>query len=155
MPSSPRTTPSTWAAASPVLGNGTLRNNLAAFRASDAAVLPWNPNADYTVWAIGVTADGASVFAGGSFRNVGGQAAYGLAKINGASGALDTTWRPSVRNAGPDAGTSSLRVQGSFVYGTSWVYGPGGNLEGAFKIPVGNSDVEWVTSVTATTTRRS
>ena len=127
------------------LGNGTLRNNLAAFRASDAAVLPWNPNADYTVWAIGVTADGASVFAGGSFRNVRGQAAYGLAKINGASGAVDTTWRPSVRNAGPDAGISSLRVQGSFVYGTAWRYKKGGNLEGAFKVPVVNSDVEWVT----------
>ena len=127
------------------LGNGTLRNNLAAYRASDAAVLPWNPNANYTVWAIGVSGDGASVFAGGSFQTVGGQAAYGLAKINGSSGALDTGWRPSVRNAGADAGISSLRVQGNFVYGTSWHFGPGGNLEGTFKVPVGNSDVEWLT----------
>jgi PKD repeat protein len=127
------------------LGNGTLRNNLVAYRASDAAVLPWNPNADYTVWAMAVSGDGAWVFAGGSFRNVGGQAAYGLAKVNGSSGALDTGWRPSVRNAGPDAGISSLRVQGSFVYGTSWHFGPGGNLEGTFKVPVGNADVEWVT----------
>ncbi len=97
------------------------------------------------MWAIGVSGDGASVFAGGSFQNVGGQAAYGLAKINGGSGALDTTWRPSVRNAGADAGISSLRVQGNFVYGTSWHFGPGGNLEGTFKVPVGNSDVEWLT----------
>lgn len=131
------------------LGNGTLRNNLVAYRASDAGTQPWNPNADYTVWALGVSGDGASVFAGGSFQNVGGQAAYGLAKINATSGALDTSWRPSVRNAGEDAGISSLRVQGSFVYGTSWHFGPGGNLEGTFKSPVDGTvdatDVEWVT----------
>ena len=50
-----------------------------------------------------------------------------------------------MRNAGPDAGVSSLRVQNNFVYGTAWHYGPGGNLEGAFKVPTGNSNVEWVT----------
>ena len=49
-----------------------LRNNLAAFRASDGAVLPWNPNADYTVWAVAVSGDGQWVFAGGSFANVNG-----------------------------------------------------------------------------------
>jgi len=127
------------------LGNGTLRNNLAAFRASDGAVLPWNPNADLTVWALAISGDGALVFAGGQFQNVGGRPAYGLAKIHASSGALDTAWTPSVRNAGPDAGISSLRVQGSFVYGTSWHFGLGGNLEGTFKVPTGNSDVEWVT----------
>ena len=127
------------------LGNGQLRNNLAAFRASDGAFLPWNPNADYTVWAVTVSRDGQWVLAGGSFQNVGGQAAYGLAKINAASGAVDTSWRPAVRNAGVDAGISSLRVQGDFVYGTSWHFGPGGNLEGTFKIPVASSALEWVT----------
>ena len=132
------------------LGDGTSRNNLAAFNASTGAVLPWNPNADYTVWAITATEDGSSVFAGGSFQNVGGQAAYGLAKIGATgTGPLDTTWRPAVRNAGPDAGISSLRVQGSYVYGTTWHFGPGGNLEGTFKSPVSGSadasDVEWVT----------
>jgi PKD repeat protein len=127
------------------LGNGTARNNLVAYRASDGAVLPWNPNADYDVWALAVSRDGTTVFAGGSFRNVGGAPAYGLARIAALSGALDTTWRPSVRNAGPDAGVTSLRVQGDFVYGTTWQYGKGGNLEGTFKVPVGNSDVQWVT----------
>jgi PKD repeat protein len=128
------------------LGNGQLRNNLAAFRASDGAVLPWNPNADYTVWAIAVSGDGQWVFAGGSFQNVGGQSAIGLAKINGASGALDPSWDPAVNNRGPDTGISSLRVQGSFVYGTSWSFGNGANLEGAFKLPITNSTLEWVTA---------
>ena len=127
------------------LGNGLLRNNLAAFRTSDGAALPWDPDADYTVWAVTVSQDGQSVLAGGSFRNVGGQPAYGLAKIGATDAVLDTTWRPAVRNAGPDAGISSLRVQGSFVYGTSWHFGPGGNLEGTFKIPVSDPTLEWVT----------
>ena len=127
------------------LAGGVARNNLAAFSAT-GAVLPWNPNADYHVWAIAVSQDGQYVFAGGSFRNVGGQPAYGLAKIASAgSGALDPSWVPEVRNAGPDAGISSLRVQGGFVYGTSWHFGPGGNLEGTFKIPVTHSALEWVT----------
>ncbi|WP_377639250.1 LamG-like jellyroll fold domain-containing protein [Oryzobacter terrae] len=131
------------------LGNGTLRNNLVAYRASDGAVLPWNPSANAAVWAIAVSGDGAAVFAGGQFQTVGGTSAYGVAKINATTGALDTTWRPSVRNAGPDAGIGSLRVQGNFVYGTSWHFGPGGNLEGTFKSPVDSNtdatDVEWVT----------
>jgi hypothetical protein len=129
-------------------GNGSLRNNLAAFRASDGALLPWNPNADYTVWALAISGDGSSVFAGGSFRNIGGQPAYGLAKIGAAgAGALDTSWQATntVRNAGPDAGISSLRVQGSFLYGTTWHFGPGGNLEATFKTPVTSGVVEWVT----------
>ncbi|WP_344129431.1 PKD domain-containing protein [Pedococcus bigeumensis] len=128
------------------LGNGTPRPNLAAFRASDGAVLPWNPTADYTVWAVTVSTDGQWLFAGGSFQYIGGQSAYGLAKINATTGVLDTTWKPIVRNAGPDTGISSLKVLGAFVYGTSWTYGAGGNLEGAFKIPVANSTAEWITA---------
>lgn len=127
------------------VGNGQPRNNLAAFRASDGALLPWNPNADYTVWALAISTDGAQVIAGGSFQNVGGQSAYGLAKVNATSGAVDAGWRPSVRNAGVDAGISSLRVWGNFVYGTTWHFGPGGNLEGTFKIPVSTGVTEWVT----------
>jgi len=128
------------------LGNGQLRNNLVAFRASDGAVLPWDPNADYAVWAIAVSGDGQWVIAGGSFTHVNGLDAYGLAKIGGTNGTLDTTWKPAVRNAGPDTGISSLNIWGSYVYGTSWSFGNGANLEGAFKIPVANSTTEWVTA---------
>ncbi len=93
-----------------------------------------------------------SVFAGGQFQNVSGQAAYGLAKISRTAtgtGALDTTWHPSVRNAGEDPGIYSLVVQNNHVYGTAWHFGPGGNLEGVFKSPIDGStdptDVLWVT----------
>ena len=110
-------------------------------------VLPWNPNADYTVWAIAVTGDGASVFAGGSFQNVGGQPAVRPGQDQRRAPAPSTP--PGIRPSATRArtpGISSLRVQGNFVYGTSWHFGPGGNLEGTFKVPVDElAHVEWVT----------
>ena len=91
--------------------------------------------------------DGASVFAGGSFQNVGGQPAYGLAKIDGRHRCA----RRDVAAAEPSAtpartpASPACKVQGGFVYGTTYHFGPGGNLEGTFKAPVGTGDVEWVT----------
>ena len=126
---------------------GTPRANAAAFAGSNGALLPWNPNADFLVSALAASSDGQSVFLGGSFQNVGGQPAYGLAKVTAGSGEIDTTWRAAetVRNAGADAGITSLSVQNGFLYGTTYHFGPGGNLEGTFKAPVGTGVVEWVT----------
>lgn len=128
------------------LGAGsTARRNLAAFRASDGALLPWDPSANRPVWALALSPDGNTVFAGGQFETVGGQDAYGLAKISGTTGVLDTSWHPEVRNAGPDAAVGSLSAHGTDLYGTTWHFGPGGNLEGTFKVPMSTGKVDWVT----------
>ena len=56
--------------------------SMAAFRTSDGALLPWNPSAERTLWALALSPDGANVFAAGQFTTINGQDAYGLAKIN-------------------------------------------------------------------------
>lgn len=121
------------------------RGNLAAFRATDGALLPWAPSADRSIW--GLATDGTSVYASGQLTTINGQGAYGMAKVNGVSGALDNLWRPEVRNGGDDAAVGSIRIQNNAIYGTSWHFGPGGNLEGAFKIPLASptGSVDWVT----------
>lgn len=129
---------------------GMPRSMLAAYRASDGAVLSWAPAADLAVAALAVTPDGASVFAGGGFRTIDGAAAYGLAKLDATTGALlpwnATNPATGVRNAGEKSGVTSLRVDGGYVYGTTYKYGPGGNLEGVFKAAVGSGDIAWVTA---------
>lgn len=64
--------------------------------AADAA---WNPFADGSVSALGFAADG-SVYAGGSFSNIGGQQRHGIAKLSASgAGAADADWNPAADDA--------------------------------------------------------
>ncbi len=115
------------------------RGNLAAFNAANGALLPWAPSADSTVSAITLTPDGTAVITGGTFQNVNGTPAYGLAKISTPAGALPggalMPWNATqvVQDAGKNAGITSLSTSGGHIYGTGYVFGAGGNLEGMFQ----------------------
>ncbi len=91
--------------------------------------------------ALALSDDGTAVFAGGSFQNVGGQPAYGLAKIDAATGAL-LPWSATDRGAQRrhDAGVTSLRTAHGNVYGTTYHFGAGGNLEGPFSVSQDSGD---------------
>ncbi|MET9022271.1 PKD domain-containing protein [Actinopolymorpha sp. NPDC004070] len=65
------------------------RANLVAFSATTGAVsTTFNPRTDGEVTTLIVSADGSTVFAGGFFNTVNGQAAKSIAKINVANGQL-------------------------------------------------------------------
>lgn len=87
------------------------RAGLAAIDASTGALLPWNPGANGEVRALEASADGRSVFVGGAFTAVGGTARQRLAKVDIASGAVDTAF-----TAGANSTVLALEQAGGRVF---------------------------------------
>lgn len=110
--------------------------------ATGAVQAAFNPVlTDGTVAAVAVSPDGSQVVAGGSFQTANGSngadgtgtGGYGLASFNTANGAsLQFHANSVIRNAGTQAGITSLTSDADGVYGTGYVFGNGGNLEGMF-----------------------
>lgn len=122
---------------------GTPRTHLAAFSATTGQLLSWAPQLDRPVWGLALSEDGQHIFAGGEFEIVNGVRQRGLAQIDSTTGALvPKDYR--VSNGGADSAITSVSVDGGSVYGTSYHFGPGGNLEGPFRIDIGSGAVEWV-----------
>lgn len=78
---------------------GQTRNRIASVSTSlPGSVTTWNPNATSgQVNALAVSSDGATVYAGGTFTNIGGQTRNRLAALNMSDG-LATTWNPNAGN---------------------------------------------------------
>ncbi|MEO7016865.1 MAG: PKD domain-containing protein, partial [Leifsonia sp.] len=116
--------------------NGTPTGYIAKINAADGSLnTTWAASADYVVDALAVSPDGTKVYAGGRFQHVnGGSSAYGLAMFDGTNGAFTTFGANSVvRDAGTQAGITSLVATSDRVYGSGYVFGSGGNLEGSFQ----------------------
>ncbi len=86
---------------------GSARKNVARVTASSGAVDPsWNPSADGPVDALAL--DGAAVYVGGEFGNVGAQPRASLARLSSAgSGGADPAWNPKA-----NGGVSALAPDG-------------------------------------------
>jgi hypothetical protein len=67
------------------------RNHVAAFNAKTGQLLPWNPNANGTVWSL--AASGSRIYLGGSFTTVRGRARAHVAAVGTARGGLKR-WNP-------------------------------------------------------------
>jgi hypothetical protein len=75
-------------------GTAVTRNHLAAVDMTTGGLLPWNPNANGTVYAL--LADGSgNIYVGGSFTSVGGAAHKNLAEVNGTTGAVVSSFANS------------------------------------------------------------
>ncbi len=66
----------------------TTRNNLGAFNTSDGSIVStFDPNPDSTtIMSLALSSNNSTLFAGGNFTNIGGQARVGLAAINATDG---------------------------------------------------------------------
>ena len=84
------------------------RARLAAVDGTTGALTAWDPHADGAVWAMELSADHLSVYVGGDFSHIGGHSVSKLAKLDLATGAVDTTFHPVVKG----------RVRGLFLDGT-------------------------------------
>ncbi|MET0225842.1 MAG: cadherin-like domain-containing protein [Dokdonella sp.] len=123
---------------------GAARNRIAKLAASAAgsADAGFNPSADGTVAAIAVAADG-TVFAGGSFANIGGRARAFVAKLAAANGGADATW-----NAAADGAVQTLALEASgrlYVGGAFAAIGgqPLANLARVATTGSGLADAAW------------
>ncbi len=93
--------------------NGLPRRNAAALLANGEVDPAWNPNPDDLVYAIDTSADGAIVFLGGKFLNLGTAARSKLAAVNATTGAVlsRTSWPTGV-----NGNVRAIEVSGSRLY---------------------------------------
>jgi hypothetical protein len=93
---------------------GQARSRIAALDASSGLATSWNPNASHfyqpSVGALSVS--GNTVYAGGIFTSIGGQARGSIAALDASSG-LATPWNPNPSGGGL---VDVLTISGSTVY---------------------------------------
>jgi hypothetical protein len=94
----------------PAGGAQVVRNRLGACDLSTGEILPWDPNADGDVFAL--ASDGTTIYAGGSFKTVGGEAHAGLVAIDAGTGRPKSAWIPKVGSGV----VRSLAISGTTLY---------------------------------------
>ena len=90
------------------------RNRIAAIDPSTGSATAWNPNATSgQVNAIALSPSLSTVYAGGTFTTIGGQARSRIAALSASTGAADATWNP---NASSTVNALAVSSDGSIVY---------------------------------------
>ncbi len=108
------------------------RNRLAAFDVAGRTLLPWNPNANGTVRALAVSADGTKLYVGGDFTKIGDVSAPKIAMLDRATGQVVKTFKSNVKGRVFSIALSGNRL---FVGGDfDQVKGPGGVLIARSKV---------------------
>ncbi|MGF1598983.1 MAG: hypothetical protein ACFCVK_19015 [Acidimicrobiales bacterium] len=98
---------------------GVAQPYLVAFDAGTGALIPdFRPSLEGPVYALQASPDGSRLFVGGEFRSIDGDnEARGLAALDPATGAVDTTWRAKVTNVSGARGmVKSLTISGDQLY---------------------------------------
>ncbi len=127
-------------------GQTVTRNRLAAISATTGELLPWNPNPNGTgVRTVAASADGGTVYVGGTFTSVGGAARTNAAALSAATG----TATPFIANA--NSTVRQIRVIDGRLYlvGTFWKVNGVGRGNGAEVDPATGALRTWDPKVTA------
>ena len=81
-----------------------------------------------------VVPNGSAVVIGGRFLTLNGVAAYGMGSVDSSAGTTTLPWaaNKTIRDAGANGAITSLRTDGTQIYGGGYSYGSGTNFEGTF-----------------------
>ena len=104
---------------------GKARSSIAALDATTGAATSWNPDAGCARGVCQPSVDalrvsGSTIYAGGGFNRIGGQARNNIAALDATTGAA-TSWNPH-----PNQGIDALAVSGSTVYAGGYFTAIGG-----------------------------
>jgi PKD repeat protein len=124
------------------------RQGLAAFQASNGALLNWAPAATGgSVWALTMNPSGTRIAVGGSFTalNASSNPGYGLGMVDATTGAnLPFAVNNIVRNGTADGAITTLTSDADYVYGGGYTFGrSGGTWEGVFAASWTDGSVRW------------
>ncbi len=128
--------------------NGETRGSLASFSASTGAMSSWAPTATGTggyVWAMTMSPDASRVIVGGSFSFLNGVDAYGMGSLDAQTGAV-LPWAANqrIRTAGLNGGITSLKTDGTQIFGSGYAFGAGASFEGTFAANPSTGEINWV-----------
>ena len=128
--------------------NAETRTSLAAFNVTNSQIKPWAPTAEGTggyVWTMTMSPDNSRVIVGGSFSTLNLQPAYGMGSLDATTGAV-MPWAANerIRTAGLNGGITSLRSDGTQIYGSGYAYGTGATFEGTFAADPLTGTINWV-----------
>jgi ubiquitin-protein ligase len=123
------------------IGGGATRNYIAAIRTSDGTATDWDPNANLSVWALAVSPDGLTVYAGGQFTSIKGVPKNYIAAIDASTGSA-ISWHP---DANYHVIALAVSGDGSTVYA-------GGYFNVSKSSPsIGGADRNYIAALSAST----
>jgi PKD repeat protein len=110
------------------------RSYFAAFSSTDGTVLPWAPVANDTASAMVLAPDASRVIIAGRFTTINGVATYGMGSVDSGTGATGLPWAANlrIRDAGANGYITTLRTDGTQIYGAGYAFGAGATFEGTF-----------------------
>jgi hypothetical protein len=125
--------------------NGAARSRIGALRPG-GRLSGWKASADSgVVRAMVISPDRSRLIVGGSFTKLNATAAYGMGALSTGNGrTLPWAANQTIRNAGANGAITSLRKDGSQIYGSGYAFGSGANFEGTFAANPDTGAINWV-----------